>query len=812
MRKVIVLLIIALAFKADFVLAVTEVHNVKATLSGKITDVTTGQPLAGAIVYLPDLKTGAASGLDGNYKIENLPQVKTLVQVSLIGYKSIVENINLAEISVRDFVLEESIKEMHEVVVTGLSQAAERTRTPTPISLVSKTQLLQNASTNIIDAISTQPGVSQVTTGAGISKPVIRGLGYNRVVVVNDGIRQEGNQWGDEHGIEIDEFSVNRVEILKGPASLAYGSDAMAGVVNMMSAPTLPNGKIEGNITGNYQANNGLIGYSGNVAGNLNGFLWDLRYSNKQAHAYKNKYDGYVFNSGFAENNFSGIIGVNRSWGYSHLHFNIYDFMPGVVEGARDSATGRFVKQIALNDTTEGIQLVSPAEMKNYTSFTPYQKIKHYKAALNNNFIVGRGNLKLTLGFQQNHRHEYANVFKPGQYGLFFLLNTFNYDVRYVLPEKNNFHISFGLNGMQQTSRNKGSEYLVPEYDLFDVGVFILAKRSFDKLDISGGIRFDSRSQQGRELYLNSKGEKVEMPDTNSIQRFVKFNSVFTGFSGSIGATYQFSEAVYTKLNFSRGYRAPNIGELGANGKHDGTIRYEIGDSGLDPEHSFQVDYALGFNTKHISAELDLFTNTINNFTFLRKLSSVSGGDSISEGFSTFKFVQGNAGLFGGEIVIDVHPHPLDWLHFENSFSYVQAVQSGQTDSTKYLPFTPPPKLQSDLRADLRKAGKFFDNAYIKVGVDNYFTQDKIYSAFNTETKTPGYALINMGAGADVMVKGKTILSFYISVNNLTDIGYQSHLSRLKYSDLNYTTGRAGVYNMGRNISFKILVPFKFKK
>lgn len=812
MRKIIVLLIISFVFTTDFVRAAIEVTYTNATLSGKITDATTGEPLAGVIIYLPDLKTGAASGPDGAYKIENLPQVKILVQVGLVGYKSIVENINLVENTVRDFVLEESIKEMHEVVVTGLSQAAERTRTPTPITLVSKTALLQNASTNIIDAIATQPGVSQITTGAGISKPVIRGLGYNRVVVVNDGIRQEGNQWGDEHGIEIDEFSVNRVEILKGPASLAYGSDAMAGVVNMMSAPTLPNGKIEGNITGNYQANNGLISYSGNVAGNINGFIWDLRYSNKQAHAYKNKYDGYVFNSGFAESNFSGMIGLNRSWGYSHLHFSIYDFMPGVVEGARDSATGRFVKSIALNDTAEGTQLVSPAEMKSYTPFTPYQKIKHYKAALNNNFIIGRGNLKLTLGFQQNHRQEYADIFKPGQYGLFFLLNTFNYDVRYVLPEKNNFHISFGLNGMQQISQNKGSEYLVPEYDLLDAGLFALAKKSFDKLDISGGIRFDSRNQQGKELYLNNNGEKVETPDTNSIQRFVKFNSGFTGFSGSIGATYQFTEAIYAKLNFSRGYRAPNIGELGANGKHDGTIRYEIGDPKLDPENSFQVDQALGFNSKHISIELDLFSNTISNFIFLRKLSSVTGGDSINEGFSTFKFVQGNAGLLGGEIVIDVHPHPLDWLHFENSFSYVQAVQAGQTDSTKYLPFTPAPKLQSDLRADLRKVGRLLDNVYLKVGIDNYFKQDKIYSAYNTETKTPGYTIINLGAGADVFVKGKTIVSFYISVNNLTDIAYQSHLNRLKYSDLNYTTGRTGVYNMGRNISFKVVVPLKFKK
>ena len=142
-------------------------------------------------------------------------------------------------------------------------------------------------SANIIDALATQPGISQITTGSGISKPVIRGLGYNRVVVVSDGIRQEGQQWGDEHGIEIDEFDVSKVEILKGPASLMYGSDAMAGVINMFTAPVLPQGKKQLNVLTNYQTNNGLMAYSLNFAGHKNVFVWDLRYSHKQAHAYQ---------------------------------------------------------------------------------------------------------------------------------------------------------------------------------------------------------------------------------------------------------------------------------------------------------------------------------------------------------------------------------------------------------------------------------------------------------------------------------------------------------------------------------------------
>ncbi len=724
----------------------------------------------------------------------------------------IAENIDLSTTASKDFSLEETIAELNEVVVTGLSQSAEKNRTPTPITTISPIQLKQISATNIIDAIATLPGISQVTTGSGISKPVIRGLGYNRVVVVKDGIRQEGQQWGDEHGIEIDEYSINKVEILKGPASLAYGSDAMAGVINLISAPTLPNGQITGNLLANYQTNNGLIGYSANLGGNQNGFIWDIRYSNKMAHAYQNKYDGYVFNSGFTENNIGGIIGVNKAWGYSHLHFSTYNLTTGIVEGERDSATGNFIKPIAENYTTEGSAIASNSDFQSYKQLTPFQKIHHYKLVLNNSFVFGNGSLKTIIGWQQNQRQEYADVLAPNDYGLYFLLNTINYDVRYNLPEKNNVNISFGTNGMYQTSQNKGSEFLIPEYNLFDIGFFGIVKKSYKKLDISGGMRYDIRNESGKDLFLNADGEKTETTDSTSFHQFSVFHSTFSGISGSIGATNQFNENVFTKLNLSKGFRAPNIAEVSANGVHEGTINHIIGVPTLKAENSFQLDYALGINSQHIAAEADLFYNSITNYIYLQKLQSVNGGDSITDGFSTFKYASGDANLYGGEISIDIHPHPFDWLHFENSFSYVQSVQVNQPDSTKYLPFTPSPKFSSELRADAKKLSGNLHNCFIKIGVDYYFEQNKFYAAFGTETATPSYIILNVGIGTDVVSKSRTLFSLYISANNWTDVAYQSHLSRLKYGAENNATGRTGVYNMGRNISLKLIVPIDIKK
>jgi iron complex outermembrane receptor protein len=786
-------------------------ESLKGSLSGKITDKKTGEPLPGVNIYFPDLKTGTTTDQDGNYKIGNLPQSKVTIQLSYISYRTVLATVDLSAETQMNFVMEYAATELTEVVVTGLSKTTEQKRTPTPMSIVPKLVLLQNSSSNIIDAIATQPGISQITTGSGISKPVIRGLGYNRVVVVNNGIRQEGQQWGDEHGIEIDEFSVNRVEILKGPASLSYGSDAMAGVINFLPAPSLTENEIRGNLVLNYQANNGLFGASAYMAGNNHGFVWNLRYSYKAAHAYQNRYDGFVYNSGFRDNGISIMTGLVKSWGFSHLELSAYNLTPGIIEGDRDSTTGRFLKLVTINDTTETTHPVSEDDLKSYSEHTPFQKIHHYKAVWNSSFIMGNSSLKTIVGFQQNQRQEYADILNPEKYGLYFLLNTLNVDIQYLLPEIKNYSMSFGVSLMGQNSQNKGVEFLVPAYNLLDAGGYFLVKKPIGNFDLSGGFRYDTRTEHGEDLYINAQGEKVPGPEPGSLQRFSSFSSTFSGISGSLGATWKISKAFFTKFNISRGYRSPNIAELGSNGVHEGTLRYELGNSELHAENSLQFDYTLGLSSEHISAELDIFDNSVNNYIFSRKLSAQNGGDSISEGVQTYKFVSGNAHLTGGEIRIDIHPHPLDWIHFENTFSFVQATQYGQPDSTRYLPLIPPAKWQSSLRFSLNKAGRSLQNLYFQIESEMYFEQDRYYSAYGTETRTPGYTLFNLGLGGDITRNRKQVCSLYVSLNNLTDVAYQSHLSRLKYTPENYATGRTGIYNMGRNMSFKLIFPINIR-
>lgn len=774
----------------------------KAALSGKITDAKTGEALVGATVYFPDLRIGSSADASGFYSIQNIPQGKYLVEVSYTGYSSVLETILLNGNVKKDFALSPSFTEHEGVTVTGVSNATSIKKTPVPIELIRKTDLMKGVSTNIIDALSKIPGVSQVSTGPAISKPVIRGLGYNRVIVVNDGIRQEGQQWGDEHGIEIDEFSVSKIEVLKGPASLMYGSDALAGVVNILSIHPSNEGSVNGEVTTGYQTNNRQRFVHGTVDGNNNGFIWGVNATYKAAADYHNKYDGAVYNSRFNENNIGAYLGLNKHWGFSRIYYSRFDQHPGIIEGERDNATGKFLKLV--NDNGTEAQVVSDAaDAKTIEPGFPRQHILHSKIATENSIRLRTGRLVLTAGYQENQRSEFGNVLDPQEKELSFDLRTVDYNFQYHFDGFKNWKTSLGVNGMQQQNLNKGVEVLIPEYNLFDAGVFVYTQRSFGKTSFSGGMRFDNRTLHSKAL------------EENGVMKFTSFEKQFSNFSASAGISSQVSDNIVLKLNVARGFRAPNLSELASNGAHEGTNRYEIGEKDLRSETSLQTDASFDYSSEHVSFSTDLFYNAMQHFIYYRKLSSVNGGDSLlvdgANILTVFKYDQDAAHLYGIEMKLDIHPHPLHWLHIENTFSYVRGMLSVEKDGSKNLPLIPAPRLLSEVRGEFLPKGKTFRNLYVQFETDNTFAQNNPFTGYNTETKTGAYCLLNASIGTDVMRKSKTLFSVYLAGNNLSDVAWQSHLSRLKYTAENLVTGRVGVFNMGRNFSIKINVPLKFK-
>ena len=771
----------------------------RGNFSGVVKNSKSNEPLQGVSFYFADIKVGGTSDAEGHFSFKNIPEGKHLLEISHIGFTSVVETVEINGTTQKDYVLVPAVVENNAVIITGAGAATTLKKSPFQVSVLRRDDLLQSSSSNIIEALTKKPGVASLSTGPAISKPVIRGLGYNRVLTVNDGVRQEGQQWGDEHGIEIDESSVSKIEILKGPASLIYGSDAMAGVINIITNVPVENNSMKANILTNYQTNNNAKTLNANWGGNANGFNWNLYGSTVAAADYRNKYDGRVFNSKFTQNNFGGYAGYNGNWGYSHLLFSSFNLKTGLVEGDRDAA-GFFIKSI----TGGNKERATDADFKSTTPLIPYQHIRHFKIATDNSVKFGKSRLNFNLGYQQNQREEFGNPDDVNERALFFDLKTFTYTAQFHLPESRGWKTAIGINGMQQQNSNKGVEQLIPDYSLFDFGGYVYSQKTIKKLTISGGVRYDTRNINVKNL--------LDGPDVKG----AAFTKSFDNFSGSVGLAGQLNKQLNVKLNVARGYRAPSISELASNGAHEGTVRYEYGNRNLKSETSLQIDAGAEFSTEHISFNLSAFFNSFNNFIFYKKLQRSAGADSTVDvdgrQLTAFAFDQRKASLSGVEAVIDIHPHPLDWLHWENTFSLVSGRFNRRIEGSNFLPYIPAPRFITELKASFNKIENNIQNFYAKIELDNTFEQDNYFAAYNTETATAGYSLLNAGLGADfVSSKGKLLFSLYFTASNLTDVAYQNHLSRLKYAAENMATGRIGVFNMGRNFSFKVNIPFSLK-
>src|ERR1700761_6015025 len=358
--------------------------DVVSTLSGVVTDKADGKPIPGATVSVPDLRISTASDANGKYTINQLPKGVYLVQVSFIGYATFNQKVDFSKTTQLNIQLQASSIEAGEVVITGVSRATEIKRDPGPMAAVSKTYIDQHsASTNVIDEIANLPGISAVTTGPNVSKPFIHGLGYNRVITLQDGIRQEGQQWGDEHGIEVDQNSIDRVEVIKGPASLTYGSDAIGGVVNLITALPVPDGQILGSVMGLYGTNNGLINNSFKLQGNNNGFVWGTVLSAKEAKDYQNQHDGRVYGTNFQEKDARVMLGLNKSWGSSYINASIFDDEQAIPDGSRDSITRQFTQQITDADAFRPI--VPQSALNSYTLPVLHQHVQLYRIYSNSN-------------------------------------------------------------------------------------------------------------------------------------------------------------------------------------------------------------------------------------------------------------------------------------------------------------------------------------------------------------------------------------------------------------------------------------------
>lgn len=734
---------------------------------GKILSSINGNPVAGITISVPDLKLKIVSDQEGNFIFPNKYKGKHLVEFSGIGYQTITMNINFNDPQKLSIKMGSENFTLNEVIVTSSAISSSNKRTSTSIAVVDKQQLLEPA-TNAIDALAkVAPGVSAITTGSSIAKPVIRGLSSNRVVTINSGIKQQGNQWGDEHGIEIDQYAADRVEVLRGAASLMYGSDALGGVINFLEPMVPQNGQIRGEVLSNYSINGGLTSNSAMLTGNENGLVWRGRATYKNAYSFKTP-TGYFPNSGFNETNFSAMFGLNKSWGHSHLNASYFRNNIGFYEPSFDDH-GNFVD--------DQDQPFTHDELKSRRLKFPRQDIRHYKLAWNNQINFNQGILKVDVGYQNNQRRELDNPIP----NLFLDLYTLTLDAKYTLNESNGWQPVFGLSGEHAKNSNKGAEFLLPDYRSIGAGAFGYIKKSWDRTTANAGIRYDYRLNDG-------KGYQKEG------EHFQSYKNHFSNVSFATGLTHQLNPYTNLKANLGNAFRSPNPAELSSNGEHEGTFRYEIGNSSLKPEKSYQADISIDYDRGIISGSLSFYTNFIKDFIYI----SSKPGDETADGMAVYRYGQVDAQLngFEGNISLKI----LSNLSFDNIFSYTYAKNKSLN---KPLPFTPAGQIKNSLKYTPQITD--LQSSYVKIAIDNFFKQARVDREF--ETNTAGYSLLNASIGTSIRL-AKVNIQTYIAGSNLLNKKYYDALSRLRPGRLDHHDLSLGVYNPGRNVTLGMIASF----
>lgn len=713
--------------------------------NGSVVDKNTGDPIIFANIYLPQLEKGTTTDDEGNFSLHNLPNGNHAVVVSIIGYETFSQTITFPFADNLSIGLIPSAIEIEEIII---STPFHKLQSENVMKVERKTvsNLKAKGAVTLAEGISTIAGVETITTGVSIGKPVIRGLSSNRVLVYTQGVRLENQQFGDEHGLGLSDAGIESVEVIKGPASLLYGSDALGGVLYLNPERFASENSQNADATVNYFSN--TKGYSTNAGYKTSREHFKFLFRGSLAEHSDYKTANYrVTNSRFREQDFKAGIGYQKLNFKTEIRYNV-----------NNSKLGIPLEEIGVQNT-------------NKTPFLPFQEVTNHVLSSKSTVFFNKSSLEVTMGllyndrseFEDHHYHEHGHndhgdhndeEGEELEAALRMKLKTFNYDVKYNLPTLGKFETIVGVQGMSQMNTNYGEEELIPDASTNDIGVLATSHIHFENSDIQIGARFDHRT----------------------INILSDFTKDFSSFNGAVGYKTRFAKSIIFRLNIASGYRAPNLAELTSNGTHEGTNRYEIGNKNLKNEHNIQADLALEYKNEHIEVFANAFYNKINNYIF------ISPTGELIQNTPVYNYLQADAHLYGGEVGLHIHPHPLDWLHLESSFETV----TGKQKNDSYLPLIPANSLSNTLRIefDTKVVKKFY--AFAKL--NTYFKQSNV-SAF--ETSTNEYTLLGAGLGGTLHLFNNE-LDVKISGSNLTDKRYINHLSRLK-SD--------GIYNIGRNIN-----------
>lgn len=621
----------------------------------------------------------------------------------------------------------------------------------------------------LAEAISNVAGVESYNTGVGIAKPIIRGFTATRISVYDQGIKQEGQQWGMDHGLEIDPFSASRMEILKGAGALQYGSDALGGVVKLLPDPVPADG-FSGGYTAMYKSNNGTLGNSLNLKYKAGKHFLNGRFSYQDFDDYRIPADEFTYN-GYVlpvvdnrlKNTAGRLISGRLTYGYLGEKYNLrlmaskYNQNVGLYPGATGIPRAYDVARIGD---------VSDIDL-------PNQEVKHTKLYGQFNVKIKENWLMTDVGFQENdrvensnpHSHGFIDIDENDTKALGLNLKTYSLNSSYSWSKENIKYV-LGTNQQFQKNVRSGWEYLLPNFETYNGGIFTLLNGDFSKkLSWSGGLRLDFghiNSEQYLQPWYNDLDSLVE--------RSPSLNRGFFNYAASAGLSYYPTDSWNFKLNLAKSFRVPVPAELVSNGVHHGTFRHEVGNPNLDAEEGYQLDLTAVYQQKAFYVKLTPFLNYFTNYLYLRPSGMFS---PLPDAGQLYIYSQTEALHAGGELFVELHP--VERLHISTALEYVYNLN---LETGLPLPFTPPLSNLFVVEFDLVKSSKLewkIISEYRATAAQNRVDRN--------EKPTPGYNLFNAKTTVQFPV-WKTDVVLGLACRNLANTAYLSHLSRYRILNL----------------------------
>lgn len=749
-------------------------------ISGTVRD-DDGVRLPGVNVSILAIDRGGVTDIEGRYMISNLIPGEYTISFSFVGFQTRTEQIQVdAESVVLDVTLVTSVLEADEVLIVD-DRVDVLTRDTRSVSVLDPEDLVELRGQTLGETLETLPGVTALQTGPSISKPVVRGLHSQRVLVLNAGVSQEGQQWGGEHAPEIDPFAPVRIQVIKGVSGVEYGLGAIGGVVKLdpLELPFIPGGGMGGQLSLNGFSNN-LQGagslYLEGTASSVPGLGWRVQSSYRKAgdaHAP----DYVIRNSAFQEFNGSASVGLRRDRINLVALYSRFSTELGIFSG---SHIGN------INDLLRAIEREEPLFIGDfgYDIGPPKQNISHNLLSLHGDFRLASGSwIEVQYGLQVNRREEFdahgpdnddpESLTKPA-FDLSLISNTV--ELKFHHKPVGRFFGVVGISGMNQLNKNAASGFLIPNFRAYSGGAFARESWVKDKLTVEAGARFDYRWIRAWPHENGNRGE------------FVKRVSDYASLSGVVGSVWQFSSTWSVGLNIGTGWRPPGINERYNFGVHHGTAQFEVGNPDLDLERSVGIDATLRHDSEKSRLEFSAYNNSFDGFIFLYP--DLNPRVTIRGTFPSYTYQQADVILRG--IDASFERDVASWLTMSTQFSVVRA-NNLDTDE----PLINMPSDRASIKAQFNlPASNRIKNTHLDL--ESIFVNKQTRVPENADYVEPpdGYTLFNAGVSSTIMLSDSPV-RLNLELHNVLNTAYRDYLSRFRYF----------IDDPGRSLILRVQVP-----